>query len=265
MYSHFTMALKYCYYWILASNKKGHGMHSPYVYSLIQHILLDKRVFYQFEFIERMRKQLLKDESIIDIIDFGAGSKDFSSKKRKIAAIAKSSLKPKKYSQLLFRLADYYQPKTIVELGTSLGVTTSYLASANFKSEVYTFEGAPEIAKIAEQNFKQLHLKNITLTVGNFDDTLSSILNKIEQVDFAFIDGNHRYEPTLNYFNLLLSKSHEKSIFIFDDIHWSKEMEQAWNAVKQHQQVTATIDLFFVGIVIFNSDFKEQQHFTVKY
>lgn len=265
MYSHITMALKYCYYWLAASNKKGHGMHSPYVFNLIQEVLLDKRNFYQFESIEKLRQKLLQDETEIEVVDFGAGSKNLTTKKRKISAIAKSSLKPKKYSQLLFKLVDYYQPKTIVELGTSLGITTSYLASANLNSEVYTFEGAPEIAKIAQHNFNELQLKNINLSIGNFDETLSSSLSKIEQIDFVFIDGNHRYEPTINYFNQLLVKSNEQSIFILDDIHWSKEMEQAWNFVKEHAQVSATIDLFFIGIVIFNKDFKIKQHFKVKY
>ncbi len=265
MYSHTTMALKYCYYWLTASNKKGHGMHSPFVFNLIQQVLLDKRKFYQFDSIEKIRKELLADETIIDIIDFGAGSKKLSSKKRKISAIAKSSLKPKKYSQLLFRLVDYFQSKIIVESGTSLGVTTLYLASANSKSEVYTFEGAPEIANIAQQNFNQLQFKNIQLIVGNFDNTLSSVLTTINQIDLAFIDGNHRYEPTINYFNQLLLKSNEKSIFILDDIHWSKEMEQAWEVIKNNHQVTATIDLFFIGIVVLSKDFKIKQHFKVKY
>ena len=265
MYSHLTMALKYCYYWLTASNKKGHGMHSPYVFKLIQDVLLDERKFYQFECIEQLRRHLLNDETEIEVVDFGAGSKNLSHKKRKISAIAKSSLKPKKYAQLLFRMVDYYQPQTIVELGSSLGITTSYLASANSNSKVFTFEGAPSIAKIAQQNFKQLQLNNIQLTVGNFDDTLKGELSKIDSIDFAFIDGNHRFEPTINYFNHLLFKANDQSIFILDDIHWSKEMEQAWQYVQQHEQVTATIDLFFIGVVVFNKDFKIKQHFTVKY
>ena len=265
MYSYFKMALNYCYYWLTASNSKGHGMHSPYVFKLIQNVFLDERCFYQFDSIEHLRQKLLNNENEIEVVDFGAGSKNLSSKKRKISAIAKSSLKPKKFSQLLFRLVDYYQPQTIFELGSSLGITTSYLASANAKSKVYTFEGAPEIANIANQNFELLHLENIALTVGNFDDTLSKCLSKVEKVDFAFIDGNHRLEPTINYFNQLLLKSNEESVFILDDIHWSKEMEQAWKFVKQHNQVIATIDLFFIGIVIFNKDFKKKQHFSVKY
>ncbi len=265
MYSHITMALKYCHYWLTSSNGKGHGMHSPYVFNLIQEVLLDKRNFYQFESIEKLRQKLLKDETEIEVVDFGAGSKNLSTKKRKISAIAKSSLKPKKYSQLLFKLVDYYQPKTIVELGTSLGVTTSYLASVNLQSDVYTFEGAPTIADIAQQNFNHLQLKNINLTVGNFDDILTQTLPQFQTIDFVFIDGNHRYEPTINYFNQLLVKSNEQSIFILDDIHWSKEMEQAWNFVKEHAQVSATIDLFFIGIVILKKDFKMKQHFKVKF
>jgi predicted O-methyltransferase YrrM len=265
MYSNVTMALKYCYYWLTASNRKGHGMHSPYVFNIIQYVFLDKRLFYQFQNIEQTRKKLLNNKSEIEVVDFGAGSKNLTNKKRKICDIASSSLKPKKYGQLLFRLVDYYQPKNIIELGTSLGITTSYLASANLNSEVFTFEGAPTIAKIAQENFNRLQLNNIKLTIGNFDDTLITVLKNLEQVDFAFIDGNHRYEPTVNYFNQLLEKSNEKSVFILDDIHWSKEMEEAWDFVKNHPKVTATIDLFFIGIVIFNNDFKIKQHFKVKY
>ncbi len=197
--------------------------------------------------------------------DFGAGSAVIPFKNRKIKDITSSSLKKKKYAQLLFRIAKYYQSKTIVELGTSFGITTCYLASANADSKVFTFEGAKNIAKIASENFAKCDLKNIELIEGDFQKTLSGNEGKTRIVDLLFIDGNHRKEATLEYFNFFLKKSTNNSIFIFDDIHWSEEMEEAWKLIQQHDSVTLTIDLFFIGLVFFSKDFKVKQHFTVRF
>jgi predicted O-methyltransferase YrrM len=185
--------------------------------------------------------------------------------KRKISAIAKSSLKPKKYSQLIFRIVHYYKPNTILELGTSLGITTSYLAFANPAAKIITMEGAPEVASTAKKNFKQLLLYNINIVEGNFDDTLPSVTGQLSSVDFAFIDGNHRKEPTLKYFNQLIKLSTSTTILIFDDIHWSIEMEEAWDEIKLHPLVTLTIDLFFIGIVFFRKEQKTNEHFTIRF
>jgi predicted O-methyltransferase YrrM len=100
---------------------------------------------------------------------------------------------------------------------------------------------------------------------GSFEKTLPFISNKIEKIDLLFVDGNHRKDPTLKYFHFFLSKATNNSIFIFDDIHWSKEMEEAWKQVQAHHSVTLTIDLFFVGLVFFSTDFKVKQHFTVRF
>jgi len=225
----------------------------------------DKRRFYAYKNIESMRGDLLLDRRLLSIDDFGAGSTVTKSKERTVKDIAKTSLKPKKYAQLLFRMVDYYHLNTIVELGTSLGITTSYLASANGNGNVYTFEGAGQVAKVARENFRELELKNVKLIEGNFDETLPVQLNNIEAIDMAFVDGNHRKEPTINYFNQLLCKSHENSVFIFDDIHWSAEMEEAWKYIQQHPSVTLTVDLFFIGLVFFRKEQKVPQHFSIRF
>jgi predicted O-methyltransferase YrrM len=152
-----------------------------------------------------------------------------------------------------------------VELGTSLGITSAYIASANNTSKLYTLEGSKNTATIAQENFNKLQLKNINLVQGNFDDTLPRLLSQIEKVDLAFVDGNHRKEPTLNYFNQFLQRSTEGSIFIFDDIHWSAGMEEAWKQIREHPSVTLTIDLFFIGLVFFKKDFKAKQHFSIRF
>ncbi|MCY7422425.1 MAG: class I SAM-dependent methyltransferase [Chitinophagaceae bacterium] len=265
MYSLVKIASKYIRYFLFASNGKGHGVHSPFVFDFIKNVLNDKRQFYAYESVEGVRKQMITNDTVVTITDYGAGSTVSKSNERKVNSIARASLKPAKYGQLLFRIANYYKSKTIVELGTSLGVTTAYLASANPSGKVLTFEGADEVSNIASQNFEHLGLNNIEVIEGNFDNTLIGALQKLSSVDLAFVDGNHRKEPTLNYFYQLLEKANESSIFIFDDIHWSKTMEEAWDEIRHHASVTLSIDLFFIGLVFFRPEQKKQQHFTVRF
>jgi predicted O-methyltransferase YrrM len=265
MYSSTQLAFKYLRYWLTASNGKGHGVHSPFVFEFIIKVLNDKRSFDCFPSIEALRSELKNNDSEIDVPDFGAGSRMQLDNKRKISAIAQSSLKPKKYSRLLFHIVEYYKPAIVVELGTSLGITTSYLACANPQASVITMEGAPEVAAIAANNFKRFDLSNIKIVEGNFDETLPSVVKELSAVDLAFVDGNHRKEPTLNYFYQLINVSKPSTIFIFDDIHWSKEMEEAWNEIKQHPLVTLTIDLFFIGLVFLRTEQKIKQDFVIRY
>lgn len=215
MYSKTQLAIKYLNYYAKASDRKGHGMHSPFVFELIEEVLNDKRSFYAYENIEDLRQALLADKRMLQIEDLGAGSRTIKENTRTVAEIAKSSLKPKKYSQLLFRMVDHYQPQTIIELGTSLGVTTAYMAAAKSNAKVISLEGASAVAAVAKENFTKLKQDNIELQLGNFDDILPIVLSSLPTVDLAFIDGNHRYQPTVNYFEQLLSKSNNYSILIF--------------------------------------------------
>ena len=265
MYSPFQLAKKYINYYLTASNGKGHGIHSPFVYDFIKIVLNDKKKYHEYDLIEKLRAELLSDKRIIEVEDFGAGSLAVPFKEKKVSDITRSFLKSKKFAKLLFRIVKYYKPNTIVELGTSLGISSSYMASATKASKVITLEGAKNVAAIAEQNFSKLNLENVKVKQGNFDETLPAILSEIEVVDLLFIDGNHRKEPTLRYFKNFLKKANDQSIFIFDDIHWSKEMEDAWKEIQLHPEVTLTIDLFFIGIVFFKKDFKAKQHFTIRF
>ncbi|HTB53122.1 MAG TPA: class I SAM-dependent methyltransferase [Ferruginibacter sp.] len=263
MYTRFQLAKKYLHYYFTASNGKGHGVHSPFVYDFIRNVLKDKKKYKCYEQIEGSRKNLLANNTVIEVEDFGAGSAVIKTNQRVVKDIAASSLKQKKYAQLLFRIVQYYKTETIIELGTSFGITTAYLASTN--SKVFTCEGAKNIAAIAQQHFNSLGLKNIELVQGDFGQTLQPLFAQLNKIDLAFIDGNHRKEPTLGYFNQLLNHSTNATILIFDDIHWSAEMEAAWQEIQSHPAVTLTIDLFFIGIVLINNDFKVKQHFSVAY
>lgn len=265
MYGPLTLAFKYLRYYLTAANGKGHGVHSPFVFEFITRVLNDKRRFYAFDGIEKIRTQLLSNHSTIEIQDFGAGSRVAKTNTRKVSDVAKGSLKPAKYSQLLFRMIDYYGPAQIMELGTSLGITTAYLASANTNAKVTTFEGSATIAQIARQNHGSLGLANISLLEGNFDDQLPKWLAHNKKVDFAFIDGNHAYMPTIAYFEALLDVVEDHSILVFDDIHWSREMEAAWAQISAHPRVTLSIDLFFIGIVFFRKEFAQKQQVSIRF
>lgn len=225
----------------------------------------DKRNYPVYEKVEELRKNLLKDKTIVDVKDFGAGSSIHKTNKRNISAIAVNSVKSKKYGQLLFRMVKYYKPQHILELGTSLGVTTSYLSFGNPDAKIITLEGAESLVTIAQNNFKQLSISNIEQVKGNFDETLEAVIEKMPSIDLAFIDGNHRKKATEKYFQLILSKIQENSVLIFDDIHWSREMEETWDEIRDHSSVHCSIDLFFMGILFFNPSFIEKQHFRIRF
>lgn len=265
MYSRFQLAKKYLHYYFSASNGKGHGIHSPFVYEFTRKVLMDDRVYEPYPAIETQRKALLANRQSIPVEDFGAGSSVIKTKERAVNRIAASSLKPAKFAQLLFRIVKHYQPQQILELGTSFGITTAYLAAAAPGAKVFTAEGAASVAGIARENFDMLALSNIELIEGDFRVTLPSLLERIKRVDLAFIDGNHRKEPTLDYFQQILKYSHPSTILIFDDIHWSAEMESAWETIRQDPAVTLSIDLFFIGILFFNPDINHKQDFCIRF
>jgi predicted O-methyltransferase YrrM len=263
-----SFLIKYIKY--LLSAKTPHGIHSPFVFELVNEVINKKGSYYAYEKIEQIRRKLLISLKQIEVTDLGTGR----SGKRTISEIAELSLKSEKYGQLLFRLAYHFKPNTILELGTSLGISTSYLASANPNAKVITIEGCPNIANEAKKNFESLELNNIESVVGNFDDALLAVLARNQKPvrkdsfgearSMVFFDGNHRKEPTLKYFFQCLEHAGNDSVFVFDDIHWSNEMEEAWAEIKSHPQVTVTVDLFFLGIVFFRKE-QAKEDFIIRF
>jgi predicted O-methyltransferase YrrM len=256
------MILDYLKYLFLAKNE--HSLHSPFLFDFYLRVLKDSTPENDFLAIESLRKKLLSDEREIEITDLGAGSKINQSKKRKIRDIAKNSQKPARLAQLLYRIIKFYNYQSILDLGTSLGLTTAYLAKANLNGKVYTFEGCPNTAQIANENFSELGIQNVEVIVGDLNYTLEMQLEKISKIDFAFFDANHRYEPTIDYFEKCLNKVHEDTCFIVDDIYWSEEMKKAWEHIRNHPQVSVSIDIFWVGIVFFRQK-QPKQHFVLRF
>lgn len=259
------MWLAYLQY--LSRARDEHSLHSPFLFALYTQVIrANKGSKNQFAAIRAVRKKMRKSRQIVDVTDLGAGSKVNASHQRTVGNIARNSQKPARFGRLLFRLVQRFKARTIIDLGTSLGITTAYMvqAAAGCGGRILTFEGCPETATIARQNLDELGLENVAIVIGNIDDTLAPQVAKLDTVDLVFFDANHRYEPTIRYFETCLTKIHNDTVFIFDDIHWSDEMEQAWRFIKTHSAVTVTIDLFWVGVVFFRHE-QPKQDFVLRF
>jgi predicted O-methyltransferase YrrM len=240
-----------------------YDIHSPFVFQLIEEVLEDDRNYYAFSEIEYLRWRLKKNTTKITITDYGAGSRVNSSSQRKISSIAKHSAISPATGRLLFRLLNFLQPDSTLELGTSLGISTSYLKSARRQSHMITIEGCPAVAREAAQNLNTFKFKQLTLLTGSFQEMLPVALLDIGRLDCLYLDGDHRKDASLKYFEACLEKAHENSFFIIADIHWSGEMEAAWEQMKAHPEVTLTIDLYHVGLIFFRKQSKGESHYTL--
>ena len=248
----------------LLTSKNHHAIHSPFVFDLVTNIIYKKTSTNKTTEIESLRMSLCENNKLIIVKDFGVGSNINKNKERKIKDIAKNSSKNKKFGELLYRIVKHFKPTEIFELGTSFGISTLYLSKANSNSNITTFEGCKESAKIALENFKKLDCTNIDTIVGEFGETFSKKLAEKCNVNMVFIDGNHSEDATIRYFEESIKYSDQKTILIFDDIHWSSGMEKAWDYIKKSQKTRVTVDLFFVGLVFLDQKLSKE-NFIIRF
>lgn len=235
-----------------------HSIHSPFFFEFFN-VVQDRTPIPGAEEIESVRLKLLNNPFPIEMTQLGAGAIPLSGKE-KLSDISAKSLAPPQIAELYARIINYLKAETVIELGTSLGITTLYMALKN-DVQVVTLEGNKASADIALTNFEFFDKKNITMVHGNIDKTLREALFNIRKVDFVLIDANHRYEPTMRYFELVSKRVKEKSIMVIDDIHHSPEMAKAWKEICSHELVYGSIDLFRCGILFFEPSLGKQ-HFV---
>ncbi len=263
MYSTAYKTWKYIRYYLGAANGKGHGIHSPFVFELVEQVLNDERSFYAFEPIEKIRATLLESKSPIQLIDTLANPQ--KSIEKKIGEVAAASVPPQKYLHLLFRLIDHYGVKQVLQIGTGFGISTAYIAAANPAGRVTAIESIPVIADIAKSHFQQLGFTNIQLLLGNTEALIPGLLHEQEKLDLIFMDGQQEHSAILHSYELVQPLLHDYSILVFDGIHDSYEMELAWIKIQQAPAVTLSIDLFKLGLIFFRKEFKVKQHLTIRY
>lgn len=256
----FRIAYSYITYLIRSSNQ--HGVHSPFVYQFITKCLYNKKDNNDTLLLKRIKQSLLNNTSIIKVTDFGAGSRVFKSNQREVKKIAQTAGISAKRSKLLHKIIRYFEPQKILEIGTSLGLASSAMALGNPQSKIISIEGCPETSRIAQETFSFFNINNITTVISHFDDYIDNI-DKSEKLDFIYFDGNHSKTATLSYFHKLLSTTKNNSIWIFDDIHWSHDMEEAWQEIVANPNVTVSIDTFQWGIIFFRKE-QEKEHFIIR-
>ncbi len=246
-------AAEYLEYWLAQVDE--HSLHPPFIYQFYTEII--KPAKQERDPFAKLRKQLLKDQTLIDSQLLGADSVT-GRKDRTVADIAGNSITKPKYAALLSRLAKASKANTIIELGTSLGLQTLYFADACPEARTITFEGNKALVNYASSLFNLKEHKNIQVVEGNIDLTLPEQIDKLPALDFVFIDANHKKLPTLSYFYTLLKKCGPGSMIVLDDIHWSSEMKKAWQEIIAHPDATVTIDIYQLGIVLIKPELPKQ-------
>jgi predicted O-methyltransferase YrrM len=247
----------------LWNSKNEHGVHSPFVFNLVTKCFYDKQQYSEYSILKKYRKSLLENKNTIEVTDFGAGSKVFKSNTRAINQIAKTAGITSKRAELLFRITNYFQPENVLEIGTSLGLATSALSLGNHKAKITTLEGCENTLATAKKQFETFKLTNVNSVATEFNSFLTNSQLPTSNFQLIYFDGNHSKQATLNYFELLLPTITNETVWIFDDIHWSADMEEAWEIIKNHPKVTVTIDTFQWGIVFFRTE-QEKEHFVIR-
>jgi len=249
----------------LRKTKTRYQVHSPFVYNLVENVFKDKTRYKDYRELNRLRKKIARRNDKIETMDFGAvaGNKDYIVKVKTVGKIVKQSGHTKKQLELLYRLARYFKPENILEFGTSVGISAAYLSKGYPPAKIITMEGSMGLTTIANETFEK-HGLNVQVEVGEFEAILEQIIQRVDKLDMVFFDGNHRKKPTLRYFNKCMERVHDNSVFMFDDIHWSRGMNKAWEKIKKDKRVTITIDLYWIGLVFFRKGIAKQD-FILRY
>lgn len=251
------------YFRYLNISVTAHSLHSPYMYQLMTEVIEKRTRNNEVLLPERLKKKLLSSEEEILVTDLGGGSHHIQGEWRKVKHLAHYSGRRHRPGKLLYRLAKHFSPNVVLELGTSLGIGSLYLKAALPSARIVTIEGCPNIASFARRNISEIGASDVEVVEGDFADVLTGEFIKSLNPEMVVFDGNHRKGPTIDFFNRLVDLATSETVFIFDDIHWSKEMEEAWETIKADKRVRVTIDLFIFGVVLFRKEMS-RQHFVLR-
>jgi hypothetical protein len=256
------LLIKYSVYRYKRKGAKGHGLHSPFVYEFNRKVLNSTEDYPEYREIMGYRKNLLGSNELITVDDRGAGSQYFDSNKRKAGDIALRSGSSLSMGKLLFRLARYFEPEAIVELGTSLGFGTFCLARGAPGSKIYSIEACRGQINTARRELDRWGVTNVELTGQPFSTGLPGVLKQAGRADMVYFDGDHLKDSLLWQFNQCLEKASSGSVFIVGDINWSAGMSEAWKLICSNPAVPVSIDLFHCGLLFFRKGIAKQ-HFVL--
>lgn len=238
-------------------SKSIRSVQSSFVNEFLKIILIKKFPYQISNPIEEYRCQLHRNKTLVDEILPGAGNRKTKNIKS-ISSLAKSSCKPKSQAVILANISQFLESKNILELGTSFGISTSYIAASNPKSTILSIDASDIVSQFSQSHFQKNGYSNVHFRKGFFDEEIEKLNTPTNGWDIVFIDGNHTYNATIKYFNFFKNKLSEKGILVFDDIYWSEEMKKAWKEISSHSETSLCIDMFVMGIVWISKDFKKE-------
>jgi predicted O-methyltransferase YrrM len=269
---------------LTARSTAGHGVHSPYIYDFLTKVIRNKTDVKIVNQVVSLRRTMLSDKRSIMVTDLGAGSVTRAGGERRVAEIARTAALPAKEAGLLSRIVKSMEhagdppdggetvPQSgralsreqgarttghgarsgengiILELGTSLGISTLALALAAPERRVITVEGCPVLAAIARENLLKYGAANAEVLAMEFSAAIESLRNEGLSVSFAFIDGNHRGTALTEYVSKIASMG-EDMIIVADDIRLTKEMFRAWRSVAASGIATVSMETLRLGIL----------------
>lgn len=249
----------------VATSMNEHGAHSPFLFELLKDCIYNKYDDPVFNKIESIRSTLRKDNTMLNVTDLGQGSTyDGLSSQRSVSFITRKFSKPPRLGRLLYRLTHHFKPASMLELGTSMGITAMYQAAGNKDGSLTTVEGCPATYTQALKNIGRSGISNIHAVNASFDDYIPAYIREHGHPQWAYVDGNHNYRSTVGYFEMLRNEDDQNQVLVFDDINWSDEMKKAWKYICEHERTTMTINLFFIGIVLFRKELSAQ-NFRVRF
>jgi precorrin-6B methylase 2 len=251
-------AVAYFRHLLTASGTAGHGVHSPYAFDFLTTVVrgsTDGRINRE---IETLRREMLSDTRRIRVTDLGAGSVTGVGDERGVAEIARTSALPKREAGLLARMIQGTEHRAqstglrdegiIMELGTSLGISTLALALAAPERKVVTVEGCPALAEIARENLRRHGASNAVVINMEFSAAFNRLKEEGQRISFAFIDGNHHGMALTEYVRKIAEMGEEMTI-VLDDIHLTKEMYLAWQSLAASGAAPATMETLRLGIL----------------
>lgn len=242
--------------------KNRHGIHSPFVYRLLDEVIYDFRAKSVYHDIEKLRAELLEYTREIPLDDRDGESIN-TGKTIKIKSCV-GKLKSTLVLQLIYRLVEELKPLNIIEYGSSLGISTAYLAKAAPQARIIHIDENKETASITAEILRKLNIQNVELHIGDLVASFPLFLKDIPQLDVVLIQSAKRRENILNNFKCCLPRLSNNSMMVFENIYQNKEMKEAWNEIKSHPEITVTLDLFQVGLVFIRRA-QAKEDFTIRF
>jgi predicted O-methyltransferase YrrM len=233
-----------------ARHWKGFGIHSPFAYSFVKDVIYDNFRYPEYAKVNSITKQIKKEIKDAHIT---------SPNKTSYVDALKIGVR-RKERRLLFRIVKAFKLPKIIELGTGAGFSTSSMALANEKSNIVTLDNNSDLQCVVKKVFEKELDTTTTFITQSFDEVLEDILQQEGLHGMVFVDGNHKKEATINYFETIMKHATPETIIAFHDIHWPEEMNDAWNYIKKDARVKITFDLFNIGIIFFNPGLQKQDY-----